>query len=85
MPLPLDTSSQKDSVPYILFYRQAANPYPLFSVFYHPSHDIRVVVDRVKRHCELMSYRFVSVRPLIVDLDKAEQRLYGTQEMGLGA
>lgn len=57
---------------YILYYRQGQNPHPQFCGFYHKSKDMQVVMERAKRHCDLMSYRFVFVRPFIVDLDKVE-------------
>jgi hypothetical protein len=71
-------------VPYILYYRQGNNPHPQFFMFYHESHDIRKVVDRIKKHCELMNLRFVNVRPFIVDLNEAEAKIVGASEAGVG-
>lgn len=67
-------------IPYVLYYRQGNNPYPQFFVFFHGSKDLRKVVDRSKRHCELMNYRFVSVKPLIVDFAEAEARQFNRGE-----
>jgi hypothetical protein len=71
-------------VPYILFYRQGNNPNPQFFMFYHHSHEIRKVVERIKKHCELMNLRFVNVRPFIVDLDEAEAKHFGVDAAGVG-
>lgn len=71
---------------YILYYRQGQNPHPQFFIFNHPaSENMRAVVDRVKRHCELMNYRFVNVRPFLVDLAEAERRVGQTAELGVSA
>ncbi len=66
-----------EGIPYVLFYRQGSNPHPQFFLFYHKSANIREVVDRIKKHCEMMNLRFVNVRPAIVDLDEAEARIFG--------
>ena len=71
-------------IPYILFYRQGNNPNPQFFMFYHHSHEIRKVVERIKKHCELMNLRFVNVRPFIVDLDEAEAKQFGAAALGVG-
>ncbi len=76
--------SNNIKIPYILFYRQGNNPYPQLFVFYHHSHEIRKVVERIKKHCELMNLRFVNVRPFIVDLDEAEAKHYGVDSAGVG-
>jgi hypothetical protein len=67
----------RSGIPYLLFYRTGSNPNPQFFLFYHESSDMRRVMDRIKRHCELMNLKFVNVRPFIVDLDEAETRQYG--------
>lgn len=61
-------------IQYTLYYRQGQNPHAQFLFFYFSSSDIRKVVDRIKRHCEVMNYRFVSVRPSFVDIDADEKR-----------
>ena len=71
-------------IPYILFYRQGSNPHPQFFFFFHPSDKIRDVVDRIKKHCEMMNLRFVNVRPAIVDLAEAEARAYGSPQEQIG-
>ena len=91
-PTPLFEKSSNDAVlfkesskvPYILFYRQGNNPNPQFFMFYHHSHEIRKVVERIKKHCELMNLRFVNVRPFIVDLDEAEAKQFGAAAAGVG-
>ncbi len=67
---------------YLLYYRQGNNPHPQFFVFNHDSKDMRVVVERVKKHCELLNLRFVNVRPFLVDLAAAEARLLGNSAEG---
>jgi len=57
---------------YILYYRQGANPHPQFLFFYHSSTDMKVIAERAKKHCDFMNFRFVYVRPAVVDLDKME-------------
>jgi hypothetical protein len=76
--------SNNIKIPYILFYRQGNNPNPQFFMFYHHSHEIRKVVERIKKHCELMNLRFVNVRPFIVDLDEAEAKQFGAAAAGVG-
>lgn len=79
-------SAQKSpGIPYVLFYRQGSNPHPQFFIFFHPSSEIRKVVDRIKKHCELMNLRFVNVRPAIVDLDESEAKQYGSAQVGESA
>ncbi len=75
----LDTTK---GIPYLLFYRQGANPYPQFFLFHHPSHELSKVVERIKKHCELMNLRFVRVQPFLVDLDESEARQFGTGQSG---
>jgi hypothetical protein len=75
-------SEKSTGIPYILYYRQGSNPYPQFFVFHHESSDIRKVVERIKTHCEKMNLRFIHVRPLIVDLDEAEEKIFGKAEVG---
>jgi hypothetical protein len=68
-------TQKSDKILYTLWYRQGSNPHPQFIFFPFPSRDIRTIVDRAKRHCEVMNYRFVSVKATIVDLDHAENFL----------
>lgn len=58
---------------YTLHYRKSDNPHAMFLFFWAPTRDMKVVVERIKRHCEAMNYRFVHVQPAIVDIDKAEK------------
>ncbi len=60
---------------YTLFYREGRNPHPQSTFFYHTSRDMKIVVERAKRHCDVMNYRFVQVYPSIRDLDKEENMI----------
>ena len=62
---------------YTLFYRVSNNPYPLVINFVLKTTDMKVVMERTKRHCDLMNYRFVRVQPFMTDIDKAEKRVNG--------
>lgn len=64
--------STSEKILYILFYRQGRTPFPEFTFFYHTTKDPRVAMERGKKHCEVQNYKFVSVRPAIVDFDKAD-------------
>lgn len=64
-----------EKILYMLFYRSGNNPYPQFTFFFHGSKDMKMISERAKRHCDAMSYRFVYVRPAIIDLDQAENFL----------
>jgi hypothetical protein len=57
---------------FTLYYRQGRNPHPQFTFFDYPSKDMKLVVERAKRFCDQMSYRFVNVQPSVTDLDKEE-------------
>ena len=74
-------SETKTSLPYLyhLFFRQGSNPHPQDTLFYHSSKDMRVVVERAKRFCENMNYRFTQVKPAIVDLDAEERKSRGQE------
>lgn len=77
-----ENSSKQTRIPYTLYYRQGSNPHSQFLVFNHSAvADIHSIVERAKRHCEIMNYRFVSVRPLVIDLDAAERRQQGSEEL----
>ena len=58
---------------YTLYYR-TDGPHPQLVSFYLPSKDMKFVVERAKRFCETMRYRFVHVKPAIIDLDAEEER-----------
>lgn len=77
---PLAGFTPASQTPYLLYYRQGNNPHAQFFVFYHASKDMKTITARVKRHCEVMNYRFVYVRPLVVDLDREENFLTSSQE-----
>lgn len=55
-----------------LFYRRGDNPGHMFKEFYHPG-DLGKVINRCKEHCTTMNYRFISVKPAIVDLAEEEK------------
>ncbi len=63
---------RKGETLYILYYRQGSNPHPQFLFFYHPSSDMKIIAERAKKHCDFMSFRFVYVRPAIVNLEASE-------------
>jgi hypothetical protein len=57
---------------FTLYFRQGRNPHPQFTFFDYPSKDMKLVVERAKRFCDQMSYRFVNVQPSVIDLDREE-------------
>jgi hypothetical protein len=57
---------------YTLYFRHGRNPYPQFTFFYHSSKDPKVAMQRAQRHCEVQGFKFVSVQPAIVDMDKQD-------------
>lgn len=70
-------SEAKNPVPliqYTLYYRVGTNPHPQFTFFLWPSADMRIVVERAKRFCDGMNYRFVNVQPSMTDLNSVEAR-----------
>ena len=73
----INIAHNEKGIPYILFYRQGSNPHPQFFLFYHESADMRKVVERIKKHCELMNLRFVNVRRFVVDLEEVENKAFG--------
>ena len=60
---------------YTLYYRQGNNPHPQQLTFMLNSPKLQDAVRRAQRHCEVMNYRFVSVKPTVVDLDREENFL----------
>ena len=65
-------SNGSEKILYQLYYRQGNNPHPQTVMFYFGGTDMKAVVDRSKRFCEVLNYRFVHVRAAIVDLDREE-------------
>ena len=61
-----------EKILYMLYFRQGRNPHPQFSLFYHQSKDPKVAMQRAQRHCEVQGFKFVSVQPAIVDMDKQD-------------
>lgn len=57
---------------YLLYYRKTSSPHPEFISFFMKTTNMRKVMERARRHCEVMNYRFVQVVPFVVDLDKTE-------------
>jgi len=74
------TTPQIQSAPrtsqFTLFFRVGANPYPQ-SVNFNFSGTFRDAIVRAQKHCEIMNYRFVSVRPAIIDMDEVEKHHLG--------
>ncbi len=40
-----------------------------------PREHFRIAVERAKRHCDMMRYKFLWARPFVVDLDEEEKRM----------
>lgn len=59
---------------YTLFYRSGSNPHPQVKNFFCEG-TIREVIDRAKKHCEIIACRFVRVQPFISNLN-ADERLH---------
>ena len=70
---------------YVGFYHFRAAA-PLSMVFEYAG-ELKEAIERFKIHCERCNYRFIKVRPFIVDLDEREARINGQegyyQENGL--
>lgn len=64
----------QSKIQYTLYYRVGTNPHPQFTFFLWPSADMRIVVERAKRFCDGMGYRFVNVQPSMTDLNSVEAR-----------
>jgi hypothetical protein len=73
---------ESGEVLYTLFYRQGNNPHPLQLNFILKTTEMRVVMERTKKHCDLMNYRFVRVQPFMTDLDRAEKVQSGDYNNG---
>lgn len=58
---------------YILYYLRGGLHASQQKHFFH-SGTFREVIDRGKRHCDTMSYRFISVKPFISDLSLDEKQ-----------
>jgi hypothetical protein len=68
LPIPVDKSRT-----YILYYHFRAAA-PLTLVFEHVG-TFKEVIERAKLHCIRANYRFIKVRPFVVDLDEREKRI----------
>lgn len=56
---------------WILWYRHSVNPHAQFKCFEFDG-DLRAAVVRCQKHCEVMGFRFIMVRPFVVDLTDEE-------------
>lgn len=65
-------SIEKDARIYQLWYAYS-NLAPQIKCFPFKG-DMKSAIARARLHCEKMNYRFLRLRPLIVDLDEQEQR-----------
>lgn len=65
---------------YILHFRAGNRP-PLSKVFFMNG-DLTEAIERTKKHCERMNYRFCGCYPFIVDLDLQEE--LRADELGIG-
>jgi hypothetical protein len=55
---------------YILTYRHGMNA-NLIKVFHHEG-GLKSAIDRGRKHCQVMNYRFIFVCPTVCDLDEEE-------------
>ncbi len=68
---PLASGIVKDpSKIWILFYRHGVNP-SCYKGFYHDG-TMREAQNRAQKHCNVMGYRYIYIRPFMVDIDKEE-------------
>lgn len=70
---PLNGSKTDFSRTYILYYHYRAAA-PLTIVFQHPG-SFKDAVERAQLFCKKVNYRFIKIRPFIVDLDEWEKRI----------
>ena len=64
---------------YVMYYRHGMNA-NLTKGFYC-SGDIAVAIQKARDHCKIMGYRYIFVRPLIVDIEAEESyKLRGLQD-----
>ena len=56
---------------YILFYRHGMNPQ--CTKGFYCNGDIKAAVQRAQRHCEIMGYRYIFVRPFVSDIEEEEK------------
>jgi hypothetical protein len=56
---------------YILFYRHGMNAGCQKGFFCEG--DIKQAVQRAQRHCEVMGYRYIFVRPFVSDIEEEEK------------
>jgi len=78
-PIPQGQSSEGIEIKknlYVLYYRAGNNPHAMQKHFFQTG-DMRQVVDRAKKHCEIMGYRFVRVEPFLFDLSADENKHTG--------
>jgi len=56
---------------YIFTYRDGVQSLPIFSIV-EASEEVshRAVVEKAQKYCRQKNYRYVSVRPMILDLDE---------------
>lgn len=61
---------------WVLHYRQGQNPSPMQKNF-ESAGTIARIVDRAKRHCDAMGYRFIKVQPFLSNLQTDENQAAG--------
>ncbi len=64
-----DTVAQAANL-YVFYYRHGVNP-GLSKIFYF-SGGFKEAKSRAEKHCGIMGYKFIWIRPFIVDLDAEE-------------
>lgn len=70
-PKPLDPTIERSYVLYFLHRNRYTEPkFKMFKI----KGLLRDAVARAHKHCEIMNYRFISVRPFMVNLDEQEER-----------
>jgi len=75
------TKETPKKIVYILHYRQGQNPHPMNSAFEADSSiPLTKLIDRAKRFCTNMNWRFISIKPFIIDMDKMEKEA-GVEEL----
>lgn len=76
---PPNNPKECDSNIWMMFYRHGMNA-NLTKCFKWPG-DLQEARKRAEKHSKIMGYKFIFIRPLIVDLDKDEEyKLHGAIE-----
>jgi len=71
-PVISNNSSKQLPRMWTLYYRYGTVP-QLQKTFIHEG-DLLAAINRAREHCVKMGYRFICVRPFLIDLEEQEQR-----------